>query len=311
MVEDTLNVRKVITTKPLINDIAVANHLQNFKNDLLFSMQFENDSLLFFWSKNNMETIDTFFIAKGIQPCISFNSIYDYYSRPYDYHTVKLLFIDEQQQLNEAEVALNNYSEKSFFSKIVYSNATDYICIDDVLPPIGFSYLFMQNGNLFHGFSYGTLFDYYTIMDTITSNPINPSIAYKKFNSLYIDYIWMEKNVNDFDIFYKRDEKLRHLGLNDFEKGKEFTITGYPNPFKKELQIEVNVNNESAIPIVELFNIDSKRLTVLEPYNQTLNKFKYSWNAKASDNQHVPAGVYFIRCTVGKKRAARKVIYIE
>ncbi|MCF8357277.1 MAG: T9SS type A sorting domain-containing protein [Prolixibacteraceae bacterium] len=311
IIEDTLNIRKSITTKSVINDIAVANHLQNFKNDLLFSIHFAEDSLQFFWSENNMGTIDTFFIAKGIQPCISFNSTYDYFSSSYDDHTVKLLFIDELQQLNETECVLNHYSDDSFFSKILSPNTTDYICIDDVLPPIGFSYLFMQNETLFHGFSYGTLFDYYTIMDTITSNPFNPSIAYKKFNSLYIDYIWMEKNVNDFNIFYKRDEKLKNLGLNDFKKGREFTITGYPNPFKKELQIEINVENESAIPIVELFNIDSKRLTVLEPYNQTLNNFKYSWNARTSNNQHVPAGVYFIRCTVGGKRVARKVIYIQ
>jgi hypothetical protein len=33
---------------------------------------------------------------------------------------------------------------------------TDYVCIDDLVPPVGYSFLFMQNENLYHGFSYRT-----------------------------------------------------------------------------------------------------------------------------------------------------------
>jgi hypothetical protein len=65
----------------------------------------------------------------------------------------------------------------------------------------------MQNGILYHGFSYGSEWNWSTIMDTIAGNPLLPSIAYKSFNFSYVDFIWMVNNGNGYNIYYKHDPK--------------------------------------------------------------------------------------------------------
>jgi hypothetical protein len=77
--QDILTFRKTITTKQEINDIAIANHLQNANDDLIFSAQFSPDSILFLKTTDNMKSIDTLYQTRGTQPCISFNSIGDYH----------------------------------------------------------------------------------------------------------------------------------------------------------------------------------------------------------------------------------------
>jgi hypothetical protein len=69
---------------------------------------------------------------------------------------------------------------------------------------------------------YGSLGGSSTILDTITTNPMNPSLAYKNFSALYIDYIWMQKNNSSFDIYYKRNEKQKNVGTKILKRVKVF-----------------------------------------------------------------------------------------
>jgi hypothetical protein len=305
--EDTLSHRKTVITKENINDIAIANHLQNFNDHLLFSMQFSEDSILFFMSTDNMESMDTIYRSKGSQPCISFNSLspWSYFD---DDNSVRLLYIDESKQLVEVEY----FAEYNLTNDYIISpDPTDYVCIDDIAPPLGYSFLFMQNGNLYHGFSYGTIFwpaNYIIILDTISSNPVNPSIAYKNFNPLFVDYIWTESNDNGFDIFYKRDEKHEYIGAIDDNFDKGFTLTGYPNPFNSQLNISVTVHNGSNIPVIEIYDLNSRRVAVLKQLDSIGNEYIFTWDAKS---KNLPTGLYLIKCIVGYRAIAKKVIFMN
>jgi len=199
----------------------------------------------------------------------------------------------------------DNELNDNFFTRILISQSTDFICIDDILVPLGYGFLFMQNENLYSGFSYGALGGWFTILDTISTNPMNPSLAYKNFSSLYIDYIWMQSNNDKYDIYYKRNEKQKNVGIKDYETGKGFSITGYPNPFNDKLNIEIEINNEKNQPILEIYDINAKKIKILQPTNQVDRKYYYRWDSDIS----LSSGVFFIKCTVGQKTIVRKVIY--
>jgi hypothetical protein len=303
ILDNIINLKKSIITKSTIKDIAIASHLQNFNNEIIFSLQFDDDSLQFLKFDNELK-IDTLLETKGKQPCISYNSTSPYYDPIFNDNPIRLLFIDNQHQLIETECGLDHFSNDNLPTKIMDSNKVDYVCIDDVIPPFGYSFLFMKNENLYHGFSYGAELKWKTILDTISTKVINPSIAYKNFNSLFIDYIWMEKSNYTFNIFYKRDSKYNNLDVQDNEIGKEFKITGYPNPFNNHLKIEIELNNLYNLPILEIYDLNARKIKTLLPSNQFDNKFTYNWDTINS----MRSGLYFIKCSVGDKSVLRKVI---
>lgn len=304
LVDDTLSLKKTITTKSVINDIAIANHLRNLDDIVIFSFQFSNDSLQFLSSKNNWETLDTLYETLGSQPCISYNDLISEnqpYYKPNEY-SVRIMYLDSTNQLIEGQFLQN---QTNLDTRIVESRATDFICIDDIIVPLGYGYLFMQNGNLYSGFSYGVYGGWSTILDTISTNPINPSIAYKSFSSLYVDYIWMQKKNKSFDIYYKRNPKQIGLGVKDYESDKGFSIIGYPNPFNDKLNIEIEVNNQANRPILEIYDLNAKKIKNLQSTNQVDSKYYYRWDIDKS----LSSGVFFIKCTVGQKTTVRKIIY--
>ncbi len=305
---DTLVDIKQITTKDEINDIAIANHLQYVKNDLFFAIQFEQDSLQFFISTDNMNTYDTIYSIIGSQPCITFNSPWENY--PND-NLFRFLYIDQNSQLIEVGADPNDYS--IIYQNQISTGLIDYVCIDDVVPPIGYSYLFMQNGNLYHGFSYDCVppVNWNTILDTISGNIIHPSIAYKHFNFEYVDFIWMENNGNGYNIYYKRDEKHIWVSVIDNEQGKGFSIVGYPNPFTEQLSINVSVENKKVLPIIQIYNSNSQLVKILHAEHSSANEFSYKWYGTNQNGEKVNSGIYIIMCSVGNTKTARKVVYIK
>jgi hypothetical protein len=221
--DDTICSKETITTKNVIHDIAIANHLRNLNDNIIFSLQFSNDSLQFLQLHEDSGKTDTLYEARGSQPCVSYNDLFSENDRYYnpDLNSARIMYLDSLKQLVEAQNE-GFESGNNFYSRILFSQATDFICIDDVLVPLGYGFLYMQNENLYSGFSYGSLGGSSTILDTISTSPMNPSLAYKNFSALYIDYIWMQKNNSSFDIYYKRNEKQKNVGTKDFETGKGF-----------------------------------------------------------------------------------------
>jgi hypothetical protein len=308
VVKNTLTTRKTVMTKPVINDVAIAGHLQNLGDDFVFSLQFATDSILFFRTADNMESFDTLYKAKGSQPCATFNSHYPVANL--DENATRLLYTDENKKLIEFEYDIYDLIVETG-SKTASSKTTDYVCIDDLVSPLGYSFLFMQNDTLYHGFSYAT-WSKISILDTITGSPINPAIAYKTFSSGYIDFVWMQKNGDAFDIYYKRDEKINSLhGGSSHDISEGLSVTGYPNPFTTQLTINVDVKNSTSEPVVEIFNSNFVLVAVLGYSSKQSKRYTYMWDAQSLNSASRTAGLYFIRCTVGKERIAKKVVHIK
>jgi|GEM_PF-1197674 len=310
IVDDSLVQRKIVLTKNEISDVAVANHLLYYNDNLLFAIHFDTDSLQFFVSEDNMETTELLYATQGTFPCISYNSVYE---GPPDINYIRLLYINNvylEWALTEVEIDYNSGLDVT----LLPFDWVDYVCIDNLLPPIGYSFLFMWlSGELFHGFSYGGFSSsgWATVLDTITSNGISyPSIAYKHFNPEFVDFVWMEMNNDTQEIFHKRDEKFIYsAGVNDPEPGKGFTITGFPNPFADFFTIDVVIEEGEATPQIEVFNTHSQLIRRLEVKNSELRKFQTVWDATNLNGDKVPAGTYILLCTVADKRTARKVLF--
>lgn len=305
ILNDTLAQRISITTKNEINDIAIANHLQYVNDELIFAIQFNVDSIIFMRSNSNMLSYDTLYEVIGYQPCITYNSFFDL-SFPEE-NVARFLYIDNSGNLIEIEY---DFSWNTAYSSLLLSNTIDYVCIDDLTPPIGYSYLFKKNGNLYHGFSYGRA-GWSTVLDTIISNPINPSIAYKTFNFFNIDYIWMEDAGTQFNIYYKRDPKHIWVGVNDIEQEKGFSITGYPNPFSEFLNIKLSVGDNEKSPTIKIYNSNAQLINTLEPLSISEQDYEFRWYGLNQNGEKVNSGIYLIICVVGNKTTVRKVAFIS
>jgi len=301
---DSIIDRKVITTKSEIVDITIANHLQYINNHLYFAFQFDMDSLQFFRTTDLMESYDTIYSTIGTQPCITFNSYYEFED---DEDCVRFLHLDTLNQLNQAE--FTTFNNDLFFNQIPVGTV-DYVCIDDIAPPIGYSYLIVQQGYLKHGFSYGPMYYWNTTLETIPGiDYTNPSIAYKHFNFEYVDFIWMFGSGSYFMILYMRDEKQNWLSIEDDETGKGFSVTGSPNPFSGHLKLKISVEQEKGVPEILIYNTQSQ--LVKQPLVRHTSKrtFVSHWDGSDENGILVKSGTYIIICTVGDKRTARKVIY--
>lgn len=301
---DSVAERKSIVTKNKINDIAIANHLQYLTDDLFFAIQFDQDSLQFFWSDDKMESFDTVYSAMGSQPCISLNSEYE--NHP-EHSRAVFLHRDTSFEPVEAEFLLR---WDDLFAAPLQIGPVEYLCIDNLAPPIGYSYLFMQDEDLFHGFSYGPLWDQNEIMESIYDSWVmQPSIVYKQFNFEYVDFIYALETAH-YDIYHMRDDKHIYINIEeDKETGKGFSITGYPNPFSENLFLNVSLEMGNETPGILIYNTNSQLIRSLSVEKSGEMEYAAQWDGTLESGEHVKPGIYLILCSVGDKRTARKVLY--
>jgi len=172
--------------------------------------------------------------------------------------------------------------------------------------PFGYSYLFMQNNNLYHSFSFGPNFPMYCILDTISTNPFNPSIAYKSFNYGYIDFIWMEIADSGYNILYKRDAKYIWENVKPIKPDDEISVYGYPNPFSDIHYFTVETKIKT--PKVSIYKTNGEEIIILDPTSIINNKYCYNWNGCNQSGKRASEGSYIIRCVAGNKIVARKIV---
>ncbi len=299
---DTVSDRKTIATKEDIYDIAIANHLQYLNDEIFFALHFTSDSLQFFWSEDLMETYDTLLSTKGSQPNITFNSLFEFDD---EYNGVRFLYRDTDLNLMEFEAMFDNYQNGSV-ADIGIENV-DYFCTDDVTPPIGYSYLYLSNSTLYHNFSYGQWYNQYN-METIYGTMISyPNIAYKHFDPLFVDFVWMDL---DSDIYYMHDEKHVWMpGYPEIQAGGAFSISGGPNPFSKSIGINVIIHKKNATPQVQVYSIAGKLIKPLDFIGETNGEFTYNWDGNNKLGTKVRPGIYLVVCTIGENRKAFKIMY--
>lgn len=302
VIDDSLARRDSIVSKFNMSDVAIANHLQYVDNKLLFAIGFQ-DSVLFFKSDDGMENFYEIYSSKGSQPGITYNSWEDtiYVS---DY---KLLYIDEDQHLRET-------CHSGSQTTLLQIGPVNYYCVDDVAPHIGYSFIFLTefSQSLHHAFSYGWDYGCY-IMDTVYGDYglMLPSVAYKHFNFEFVDFIWMEESSSSgYEIKHKRDEKHIWTSIHeDKEKGKGFSITGFPNPFSETINVNVSLDGDHGTPVIEIYNSKSVLIKRLKINRETEKQYYASWDGTNESLDQVEEGLYIILCTVGDKKTARKILF--
>jgi hypothetical protein len=304
-VDDELADRKTVFTKNQIDDFAIANHLLYVNNGLYFAVQFDQDSIGFFFSDDLMESYETLLADQGAQPCITYNSEDTYYIGLGD--RARFLFINSQNsKLYEAEVKSGLYGPVQLPFPYVHS-----VCIDNLAPPIGYSFLYSDGTHLFHGFSYGVCWtNWVSTMETITGDHIShPSIAYKRFNFEFVDFIWMEGDSYPYEIHYMRDAKHIWTGLDDPEHGKGFSIVGSPNPFTEQIAFAISTDEMNMPPELLVYDASSRLVKTLPVEKTDSKNYMASWSGTYENGSRVRPGVYILLCTVGNIRTARKVVF--
>ncbi|HZK08507.1 MAG TPA: FlgD immunoglobulin-like domain containing protein [Bacteroidales bacterium] len=299
-------VPQIVMTKTFIDDIAIANHLQYGDDNLFFAIHYNQDSLSFFLSEDSMNTFAIIYSALGSQPCISFNTWWIM-----ETGSARFLYINPQQKLCEVEAFEDDSWQIQSPIVMPLQEVIENVCIDDLMPPIGYSFLTLGGGKLKHNFSYGSDWgNWMATMERIYGNNIsNPSIAYKHFSFHYVDFIWTDNSSGNNDIFYMRDEKYVYIGIDDPDPDKGFSITGNPNPFADQIVINISVEKETDKPLIEIYNHIGQRVKTIVPEQNDVLHYYYCWNGTDDNGSKLAPGTYVIVCTVGNTRTARKVIF--
>lgn len=307
---DTLAEQKVITTKNQIHDVAMACHLMYLDYKVFFAIQFDEDSLQFFVSEDYLQSIDTLHQAIGSQPGITYNSAYAFDP---DENAIRFLYINPSFDLVETEI--NSYL--GYQGSRIMRNNVLFVCVDDILPMTGFSYLFIDDisfmeNTIYHAFSYGSdagMFGDY-IMETINGPDLNnPSIAYKHFNPLFVDFIWTQ-GYGGYDVFHMRDEKHQFMpSVEEAIQEDGFSFTGYPNPFSKTITMHVNTGVYTGKPRISIFDIKTRTVAELKHISVSGSEYLFTWNGCNASGEMVEPGVYIVLCTAGKKKYAWKVLF--
>jgi hypothetical protein len=300
--------RKLICTKDMISGYAIANSLQYKTNDLFFGIAFNEDSVEFFHSGDGMQTMESVYTAKGSAPGITYNS----YHINNDYCLARLLYVDTESYLMEVEIDADG---NMLAEGQVPVGMIEYYCVDDIAPPIGYSFVFLSPwpSMLYHAFSYGVGWEWFSIIDTVcvNLNPSYPSVAYKHFNFDFVDYIWLDGYGGaENDIFYKRDEKQYWLDIGeDPEKGKGFSITAGPNPFSDKITINILVENRNEVPSLLIYDAKSRLVKQFEFHSINPDGYTISWDGTNDSGSLVEPGMHIVLVSVGNKRTARKILY--
>jgi hypothetical protein len=312
MRDDSLLFRYIDTTSFQLADVGIANNLQYHDDTVFFVYEFGLDDdayiklIKMIDSYEDRELLSFFY---GSYPCITYNS--DYYGNLSDY---AVLYIDINKYI---KVAKYDFWWQEWIVRKSQEVVSDYICIDNIAPPTGFSYLFLNNSSMFHGFTYGIdwFSDYYNpegydiVLDTVPNNPIYPSIAYKQFRFHVVDYIWMEQTDTCYNIYHKRDDKYDPLGIEGVQQNGT-KLEGYPNPFKDKVTINFTVNDFSEPAKLEIYNSLGMLVQKLSPSESTNGTYSFEWDGVINNGDYVQPGIYVVVCSTKKQKLVGKIFYL-
>jgi hypothetical protein len=296
-----------------VKDIAIANHLRYDNMRMFFAVQIADDNnspyIEVYSTENKMQTfeMEDVFVT-GKTPSITYNTYFDGYE-----DAVKILYLNAQNKLFEA-ISIFDNDVLSFTFRQTQDGIVNYYCIDDLAPPIGNSYIFMQNNNLYHSFSYGfagwfddyehgLFYDYDIILDTISSNPYNPSIAYKHFRFSVVDFIWTEEHDGQYYIYYKRDDKYDPLQPNTISDICHNQITASPNPFIDKITFDFSTLNSESEITISIYDDNSKLV-----HEKTTTQNNYIWNGIDLNGNTVLPGIYVVLIITENQKIAGKII---
>ena len=300
--DDILLETKTVITKNEINDLAMANHLQYYTDELYFAIQYMQDSVRFYHSSDHLQSFELVYDAMGKKPCITYNTSDDY---TFEDGLVRMLYINQEAYLMEAEM---HEGDDYVYELEMIDEAIENVWINNLAPPIGYSFLYAKEDELVHEFSYGPQWNFNTTLEIIDvdSDEFYASIAYKHFNFDFVDFVFNY----DGSLLYFRDDKYDYpYAIDDKEDGKGFSITASPNPFSESITFNMSVEDANLVPEILVYNTKMDLIKTFS-FKKTANaEYEFNWDGISSSGKKVPAGAYIIVCSVGDKRTAKKVIY--
>lgn len=188
----------------------IANHLLFSDRTVFIAYQLSNDSIYLKYSVDNGLTWMHGGQFRGTDPKLSVGPGQHWSDQLIEYAVFPvLLFRDMEGNLTNsfAEFHISAYDTSIWWmgENRIQDGPIDGFCIDDVIGPFGYSYIFQKDGVLYHAFSG---LSRSTIMDTITNIAIVSSIAYKQFDRFKVDIVWFEKNDGMYEMYYQWFEKI-------------------------------------------------------------------------------------------------------
>jgi N-acetylneuraminic acid mutarotase len=91
----------------------------------------------------------------------------------------------------------------------------------------------------------------------------------------------------------------------------DFQLLGnYPNPFNPQTDIKIQVN-KSAHFVINIFDIQGKKIKTLFNNNLTAGKHTVSWDATNDFNKSVTSGIYFYTVSSGKDLKTDRMLLIK
>lgn len=104
-------------------------------------------------------------------------------------------------------------------------------------------------------------------------------------------------------------EKNVSLDVGDNKKVEEVSIICFPNPFREQIIIQINLSKESLVDI-SVFNQSGQKVKSLA-HNETISKgvYRLSWNGKEEDGPSISSGIYFLDGTINGKVYHKKILF--
>lgn len=94
-----------------------------------------------------------------------------------------------------------------------------------------------------------------------------------------------------------------------FENGPE--VECYPNPFKDEITIQINLQEPSPLTI-DIYSRDGREIVQLARNEQVGQGIRiYRWDGKTNGGSTVPEGIYFLRILADRDNINRNILYVK
>jgi photosystem II stability/assembly factor-like uncharacterized protein len=102
---------------------------------------------------------------------------------------------------------------------------------------------------------------------------------------------------------------LRNINSNNIPENA-LLKSNYPNPFNPGTNIEYHINIPGYIEL-EIFNVQGKKIKVINKKYQQVGTYNYYWNGKNKDNKLVGSGVYFYQLKIDNEIHVKRMLLIK
>lgn len=180
----------------------------------------------------------------------------------------------------------------------------EYACIDDVVGPLGHSYIFQKEGTLYHAYSNASKNN--GIRDTVAHHVAAGSIAYKEFNLDKVDIVWLEEVDGKYELYYQWFEKFPKINNYTSDQQGDELFTAYPNPFSSRITLRIHQD----ISRVIIFTVEGR---ILRSFNNIgcSGVCEFTWDGTAENGEQVEEGMYIVQFFNDKNVYTRKIILMK